>query len=67
MARLWYLVGKSLAQIPNFVMFQSIEVEEILNAKFKSYSYIRKNEMKDFIDIHSQYLGIKVNPNNIFY
>ena len=53
MARLWYLVGKSLAQIPNFVMFQSIEVEEILNARFKNYSYIRKNEMKDLVDPNS--------------
>ena len=37
----------------DFVMFQSIEVEEILNAKFKKYSYIRKNEMRDLIDPNS--------------
>ena len=34
-------------------MFQSIEVEEILNARFKNYSYIRKNEMKDLVDPNS--------------
>ena len=41
-------------------MFQSIEVEEILNAKFKSYSYIRKNEMKYFIDPNSFAISSRV-------